>query len=84
MLVHLYCCFFLAANIIVNSQIVVFGAVSNKPCGRNVVYNAVYLHEMYNLHALCRTSIDVPPSKNQALCEYCTLVSKLEHCRYFN
>ena len=26
------------------------------------------------------TSIDVLPSKNQALCEYCTLVSKLKHC----
>jgi len=26
------------------------------------------------------TSIDVLPSKNQALCEYCTLKSKLKHC----
>ena len=26
------------------------------------------------------TSIDVLPSKNQALCEYYTLVSKLKHC----
>ena len=26
------------------------------------------------------TSIDVLPSKNQALCEYCTHVSKLKHC----
>ena len=25
-------------------------------------------------------SIDVLPSKNQALCKYCTLVSKLKHC----
>ena len=24
-------------------------------------------------------SIDVVPSKNQALCEYCTVVSKLKH-----
>ena len=27
-----------------------------------------------------KTSIDVVPSKNQALCESCTLVSKLKHC----
>ena len=26
------------------------------------------------------TSIDVLPSKNQALCKYCTLASKLKHC----
>ena len=26
------------------------------------------------------TSIDVIPSKNQTLCEYCTHVSKLKHC----
>ena len=26
-----------------------------------------------------KTSIDVLPSKNQALCEYCTLASKLKH-----
>ena len=26
------------------------------------------------------TSTDVLPSKNQVLCEYCTLVSKLKHC----
>ena len=25
------------------------------------------------------TTINVLPSKNQALCEYCTLVSKLKH-----
>ena len=30
------------------------------------------------------TSIDVLPSKNQALSEYCTLVSKLKHYRHFN
>ena len=27
-----------------------------------------------------KTSIDVLPSKNQALCEYCTHLSKLKHC----
>ena len=27
-----------------------------------------------------QTSIDVLPSKNQALCEYCTHVSKPRHC----
>ena len=26
------------------------------------------------------TSIDILPSKNQALCDYCTLVSKLKRC----
>ena len=32
-----------------------------------------------------RTSIDVLPSKNQALCEYCTFVSKLNIAdTYFN
>ena len=31
-----------------------------------------------------KTSINVLPSKNQVLSEYCTLVSKLKHCRYFN
>ena len=25
-------------------------------------------------------SIDAQPSENQALCEYCTLESKLKHC----
>jgi len=29
---------------------------------------------------LGKTSIDVLPSKNQALCEYCTHVSKLKDC----
>ena len=29
---------------------------------------------------LMSTSINVLPSQNQALCEYCTLVSKLKHC----
>ena len=32
----------------------------------------------YNM--LFLTSIDVLPSKNQALCKYCTLASKLKHC----
>ena len=27
-----------------------------------------------------KTSIDVLPSKNQAMCEYCTLVIKLKDC----
>ena len=31
-------------------------------------------------HNLITTRIDVLPSKNQALCEYCTLVSKQKHC----
>ena len=26
------------------------------------------------------TRVDVLPSKNQALCEYCTLVGTLKHC----
>ena len=30
--------------------------------------------------AMEKTSIDVLPSKNQALCKYCTLASKLKHC----
>ena len=30
--------------------------------------------------SIVETSIDVLPSKNQALCDYCTLVSKLKHC----
>ena len=31
-------------------------------------------------YCITKTSIDVLPSKNQALCEYCTYVSKLKHC----
>ena len=30
--------------------------------------------------SLNKTSIDVLPSKNQEVCEYCTHVSKLKHC----
>ena len=35
-------------------------------------------------YILPETSIDVLPPKNQAPSEYCTNLSKLKHCRYFN
>ena len=38
----------------------------------------------FKLEKIILSSIDVLPSKNQALCVYCTLVSKLKHYWYFN
>ena len=42
-----------------------------------------YIREQSSTH-LKSTVNDFLPSRNQALCEYCTHVSKLKHCCYFN
>ena len=43
-----------------------------------------YIHNFETNGAPYCTSIDVLPSKNQELCEFCTHVNQLKHCRYFN
>ena len=43
-------------------------------------YNNITVYCLYFGNCTVKTSIDVVPSKNQALCEFCTHVSKLKHC----
>ena len=44
------------------------------------MHTCVGMLHIYTYVTEFATSIDVLPSKNQALCDYCTLVSKLKHC----
>ena len=46
----------------------------------NPEYDTTYLVKNLYHKNICKTNIYVLPSKNQALFEYCTLVSKLKHC----
>ena len=41
-----------------------------------VIYSLSLSSSLYTI----QTSIDVLPSKNQALCEFCTRVNQLKHC----
>ena len=44
-----------------------------------IIYQ-LYSETLHRYTKLKITSNDVIPSKNQALCKYCSLVSKLKHC----
>ena len=48
-------------------------------CTTYVILSSEY-NTLHCMQSTYETSIDVLPSKNQVLCEYCTHVNQLKHC----